>query len=310
MKNLIVIFLMFFSLNSYSQVDSLYVKQQKESRFKVAGRVLKNSVLSVPGDFVEMGQSISKDWKKTATYAGGILGLIAIDKYTTDFLHNHIEPAIDYSLPNITIGNQNHYWISGNDAYMAYPVIGLYFSSVALKYEKGQYVAINAIKSLSYSILISHLVLKSIFARNRPYRPNRTGSKVGDYWTKDPWDFGNYHPIYFESRHNGTAFPSLHATAFFAMAKVFQMEYNNYWIPYTFMAGVFMSNLDAHEHWVSDLVLGGILGTVIGRSVVLSSRKQREKQKNRISKKKIVYEKRLVPQISGGNIGLHYVINF
>jgi membrane-associated phospholipid phosphatase len=295
-----------FQLNA--QVDSLFVKKQKESRFKVAGRVIKNSFLSVPGDFSEMGKSISKDWKKTATYAGGILGLIAIDKYTTDFLHNHIEPTIDYSIPDITIGNQSHYWISGNDAYMAYPVIGLYFGSVALNYEKGQYVAVNAFKSLAYSIVISHLVLKSIFARNRPYRdtlPNR-----GDDFSKNQWDFGNFHPIYFGSKPNGTAFPSLHATAFFAIAKVFQMEYNNYWIPYTFMAGVFMADFNEHEHWVSDLVLGGLIGTIIGRSVVLSSRKQRAKEKDNISKKKTVYEKKLVPQITRRSVGLHYVINF
>lgn len=310
MKKILLFVFIFINISAFSQVDSLYVKKQKESRFNVAGRVIKNSILSVPGDFSEMGKSFSNDWKKTATYAGGIIGLIAIDKYTTNFLHDHIEPVVDYSIPDITIGNQSNYWISGNDAYMAYPIIGLYFGSVALNQEKGQIVAINAFKSLSYSIVISHLVLKSIFARNRPFRENRTGSKVGDYWSKDPWDFGNYHPIYFESRHDGTAFPSLHATAFFSIAKVFQMEYDNYWIPYTFMAGVFMADLDLHEHWVSDLVLGGIIGTIIGRSVVLSSRKQLEKQKNSISKKKVVFEKRLIPQISGNSVGLHFVATF
>lgn len=310
MKYIFLAISFFIYTSSISQIDSTYVEKQKESRFKVATRVLKNSIFSVPGDFSEMGKTFSKDWKRTATYAGGILGLIAIDKYTTSFLHNQIEPTINYSIPNITIGKNTHPWLSGNDAYISYPLIGMYTGSIILNNEKGQIASINAFKALSYSILITHLVFKSIFARNRPFRKVNSSSPAPEPWTKDPWDFGNFHSIKLKSDRYGTAFPSLHSTAFFAVAKVMQMEFDNYWIPYTFVTGVFLADIKDHNHWVSDLVVGGIVGTIIGRSVVISSRKQREKQKNAISKKKVVFEKRLIPQISGRSVGLHYVVNF
>ncbi|MFC2126775.1 phosphatase PAP2 family protein [Bacteroidota bacterium] len=311
MKNYFLLLCLCLSFQLNAQVDSLQLK--KESRFKVASKILKNSFLSVPGDFSEMGKSISKDWKKTATYAGGILGLIAIDKYTTSFLHNHIEPAIDYKIPNIAIGNNTYPWISSNDAYISYPLIGLYAGSIITNSEKGQIAAVNSFKALSYSILISHLIFKAVFARNRPFRRVDSSLPAPEPWTKDPWDFGNFHSIKLNSHAYGTAFPSLHATAFFSIAKVIQMEYDNYWIPYTFMSAVFLADIKGHNHWVSDLVLGGIIGTIIGRSTVLSSRKQIAKANNGLSqrsKNKFKLNKQLIPQVSKNMVGLHFVGSF
>ena len=61
-----------YSINVNSQVDSLhYEKTQKDNRFKVAGRVITNSIITIPGDFSEMGHSISKNWTTTGLYAAG-----------------------------------------------------------------------------------------------------------------------------------------------------------------------------------------------------------------------------------------------
>ncbi|WP_139958661.1 phosphatase PAP2 family protein [Flavicella sediminum] len=295
-----------------AQVDSLQLKKiENESRFKVAGRVLKNNLFSVPGDFSEMGKTFSKDWKRTAMYAGGILGLIAVDKYTTDFLHNHIEPAIDYSLPKTKVFNSNFDWFKGNDLYISASIASLYAGSFAFNYEKGQMAATNAVKSLLYSYVISHVALKTLFARNRPYREG--SDQDPSEWTDNNWDFGNYHPIYFNSKPGGTGMPSFHATAFFSVAKVMQMEFDNYWIPYGFISIVFMSDFPSHQHWVSDMVVGGIIGTIIGRSVVLSSRKQKAKENKGLSqhsKKKFKLRKQLIPQVSENMVGLHFVGTF
>lgn len=309
MKKSLLLIALVISFVSHSQVDSLKLK--KENRFKVAVKVIKNGFLSIPNDFTEMGHSFSDDWKKTGYYALGTLGLIIVDRHTTSFLHNQIEPFIDYELPSIAINDNTNPWISGNDAYISYPIIGLYAGSIIANYEKGQTVAINSFKSLTYSIVISHLILKSIFARNRPYRKINSDDVAPDPWTKSEWDFGNFRPIKLESDAYATAFPSLHATAFFAIAKVFQMEYDNYWIPYTFMAGVFLADIKGHNHWISDLVAGGIIGTIIGKSVVKSSRKQIAKTKNKNrNKKKLTFQKQLIPQISSKQIGAHLVISF
>lgn len=311
MKKSLFIFLLFVqSISVFSQADSLVLK--KENRFKVAGTVLSNSILSVPGDFVEMGHNISSDWQRTAIYAGGIVGLIASDRYTTSFLHNTFEPNVDYQLPKIDVLKTGLDWADGNNAYILYPILGLYAGSFAANYGKGQQTAVNAIKAVTYSYVITHLILKTLIARDRPQRSINDDKPTIEPMTKDQWDFGNYHPVYFKSRADGTAFPSFHATFYFSVAKVFQMEFNNYWIPYTIATGVFMADMKSHEHWVSDLLVGGLVGTIIGRSVVRSSRKQIEKSNKSMAynPNKFKMTKQLIPQITTNQVGLHFVGSF
>ncbi len=311
MKKIILLLIFIISLKSSAQIDSLAPK--KEKRFKVAGNVIRNAFFSVPGDFSEMGHTVTDNWKRTAAYAGGILGLIAVDKYTTGYLHDKIEPAIDYSIPNIEIVKNDIPWISGNNSYITYPIIGLYAGSLLANHEKGQVVAINAFKAMTYSYVISHLFLKTVLARDRPQRNINDDIPAKYPWTKDPWDFGNYHPVYFLSEVDGTAMPSFHATTYFAVAKVFQMEYDNYWIPYGFATAVFLADIKSHNHWVSDLLVAGLVGTIIGKSVVKSSRKQIAKNANTLNKygyTKFKMERQLVPQISGSSVGLHFVGTF
>lgn len=315
MKKLIWLLIFISSIFSYSQIDSVYYKEsKKENRFKVASRVIKNSILTIPGDFGEMGHSISKDWKTTAFYSAGILGLIATDYYTTVFLQDYVEEAIDYTLPDITIGKNNTFaWLSGEDAYISYPLIGLYLGSFAVNSEKGQRVAGNAFKSMAYSFVITHLLLKSIVARKRPDQ-NLSGDAPAEYpYTKDHWDFGYYHGITGGAQQYGTAMPSLHATAYYAVAKVIAMEYDNYWLPYSFVSIVFMNQFYGHKHWLSDMLVGGLIGTIIGRSVVLNSRKHLKKQEDKLAVKgsnKTKFKKQLIPQISSRMVGLQFVASF
>lgn len=302
------------SISCFSQTDSLAIK--KENRFKVAGSVIANGVLSVPGDFSAMGHNISSDWKRTAIYTAGIIGLIAVDKQTTGFWHDTVETNIDYQLPKINVVQTNVAWLDGENAYIIYPIIGLYAGSLIANHKKGQVVAVNAVKAITYSYVISHLFLKTVFARNRPQRKINDDNPVVAPWTKDPWDFGNFHPVNFQPNSadvDGNAFPSFHATFYFSVAKVFQMEYNNYWIPYTIATGVFLSNIKGHDHWVSDLLVGGLVGTIIGRSIVISSRKQMAKNNGSsyiYDPKKFKMTKQLIPQISNKMVGLHFIGQF
>jgi membrane-associated phospholipid phosphatase len=276
--------------------------------FQTSGKIIKNSILTIPSDFVFMGKEISNDWKKTGYYAAGILGLIAADKITTKFLHQHIEPTIDYSLPNISFVNRtsSHKWLQGNNTYLTYPVMANYLFSFITNKERGQYASINALKAIQYSTIITQLGLKTIFGRNRPHRPLSKTAPVP--WTNDNWDFFNKRKKYLFSSIEASAFPSLHTTAYFAIAKVFQMEYNNYWIPYGFMSVIYLAEIKSHNHWVSDLVVGGIVGTLIGKSIVLSSWKKRNI--NGIIKKEKNISFKVVPQYSNEFAGLHIVGNF
>lgn len=317
MKSYLLLLLIILPFSILAQVDSLQIKvdslqTKKEKRFHVAGSVIKNSILSVPGDFSQMGHTISSDWKRTAIYTGSILGLIAIDKITTGYLHDHIEPAIDYKLPRISFNTQIS-GTEGDNAYILYPIVGLYAGSLLANHEKGQVVAVNATKALAYSYVISQLFLKTLTARNRPQRKLNDDRAVAEPWTKDPWDFGNFNgkqAVEFRmGPRGGTSFPSFHTTFYFSVAKVFQMEYNNYWIPYTIVTGVWLSNIKGHDHWVSDILVGGLVGTIIGKSVVNSSRKQIAKNNSsayNYNPKKFKMTKQLVPQISSSMVGFYF----
>jgi membrane-associated phospholipid phosphatase len=266
--------LLFFSLTVFSQN-----MPQKKNHFQTAGNVIKTSFNTIPSDFVYLGKEFSNDWEKTGYYAAGILGLIATDKITTSAWQDYVEPNIDYRLPNMTphfLRRSKNMWINNTEnPYLTYPIIGLYVGSLFTNSEKGQYIGINAFKAIAYSTLITQVSLKTIFGRNRPESPLNTNTK-GDPFTNNNWDFfnGRANTIIL-SDHKATAMPSLHVTTYFALAKVLQMELDNYWVPYGLMTAVFFSNVKGHQHWVSDMVVGGLLGTLIGRSIVRSSWKAR-----------------------------------
>ena len=282
----------------------------KKNHFQTFGNVIKTSFNTIPNDFVYLGKEFSDDWKKTGYYAAGILGLIATDKITTKAWQDYVEPNIDYRLPNIRPGFLNgtkNTWLIGENAYLTYPIIGLYAGSLLANNEKGQYVGVNAFKAIAYSTLITQVALKSIFSRNRPESPLNTTTK-GAPFTNNHWDFfnGREETIIF-SNPKGTALPSMHVTTYFALAKVLQMEFDNYWVPYGLMTVVFFSNVVGHQHWTSDKVVGALVGTLIGRSIVRSSWKARgildTSKKGRLS---LNY----VPRISSEFTGLRIVGTF
>lgn len=306
MKLFVNIFLLFVTIAIFSQ-------QQPKDRnhLQTFGHVIKTSFNTIPSDFVYLGKEFSDDWAKTGYYAAGILGLIATDKITTKFYQDHIESNIDYRLPNLTphfLRSSRNVWINNTEnTYLTYPIIGIYLGSLITNNEKGQFVGANAFKAIAYSTLITQVTLKSIFGRNRPERPLNT-TTIGHPHTSNNWDFfnGRQNTIIFQDP-NGTAFPSMHVTTYFALAKVLQMEYDNYWVPYGLMTVVFFSNVKAHNHWVSDMVFGGIVGTLIGRSIVRSSWRARGiLEKNKNQRLTLNY----IPQFSSEFTGLRIVGNF
>jgi membrane-associated phospholipid phosphatase len=299
MKLFLKCLLLFFSLSISSQNQP-----KKKNLFQTAGSVIKTSFTTIPSDFVFLGKEVSNDWEKTGYYAIGILGLIATDKITTKAWQNHVEPNIDYRLPNMTphfLRKSKNVWINNNEnTFLTYPIIGLYVGSLFANKEKGQFVAINSFKAIAYSTLITQVALKTIFGRNRPESPLNTTTK-GQPFTNNNWDFfnGRENEILLSDK-KATGMPSMHVTTYFALAKVIQMEYDNYWIPYGIMSVVFASNIKGHQHWFSDMVAGAIVGTLIGRSITKSSWKARGIL-DRTKPKKISfnYTPRFSPEFTG-----------
>jgi membrane-associated phospholipid phosphatase len=281
---------------------------KKKNLFQTAGAVIKTSFTTIPSDFVFLGKEFSNDWEKTGYYAAGILGLIATDKITTKAWQDYVEPNIKYSLPDIMptfLNKSKNVWLKGPNAYLTYPAIGLYVGSLFANQEKGQFVAINSFKAIAYSTLVTQVAFKTIFGRNRPSEPLNSGiSPQPNFpnggFTDNNWDFFNSRNGLILAHPRGTALPSMHVTTYFALAKIIQMEYDNYWVPYGIMSIVFASDIGAHNHWFSDMVAGAIIGTLIGRSITKSSWKARgildQKKQKKIS---FSYTPQFSPEFTG-----------
>lgn len=296
--------------STYAAIDKT---KHKQNAFKLAGSIWKNVILSTPGDFGEMGKTVTSNWKQTSIYTAGIALFVLADKPITQFYQDHIERNIDYHLP-VLPGATNTLWFRGNDAYLNFSVIGLYGGSLMAKFGTGQKAALNSIKALTYSYLIGHVGLKALFARQRPDPTLSDGIAPKPPFTGNPHEFFHFRKLNFKTGPDGTSFPSMHATAYFAVAKVMAMEFKNYWIPYGAISFIFLADLKSHQHWVGDMVAGGILGTVIGKSIVNSSRRtEKNMLRNNfglLKNKKQNFSYHLLPSASNNTYALNLFATF
>ena len=51
------------------------------------------------------------------------------------------------------------------------------------------------------------------------------------------------------------------------MARVLHRTWNNPWIAYGILLAGLLPDFDLHNHWVSDLFMGAVIGTVIGEVI-------------------------------------------
>lgn len=202
--------------------------------------------------------------ENTWYYLAGLGGLILVDKKVTAYYQDKVEPI--FAGHKLKFPKWAEFWPDrAAEGYITLGVTSSYLLGVTINDEKMQQAAMLAGKASVYSILISHLVIKTMLARKRPVPNLSSGEGESKDYTTNPFAFGYYHaPSLQSGEQYGTALPSLHYTDFFAIAKVYQKMYNNYWIPYSLLAVALTSNIEAHRHWVSDMVAGAVIGTVIG----------------------------------------------
>lgn len=223
-----------------------------------------------------------------------VAGLVLVDKPVTQFYQQHIEPQINYALPELS----NSPILRGSDGYLVLGVTANYLGGVLASNRKAQETSIMAGKAMAYSYLFAQLVGKSLTGRNRPVSDLSTCSGDPPPFTCDPYDFGHFHPPTFSSDAYGTAMPSFHFTMYFAVARVYARSYDNYWLPYTMAAGLLGSNIKGHQHWVSDMVAGGLLGTFIGNRIV-------DSYQSRVKKRKLLSNWDVYPYAVSGGMGLY-----
>jgi hypothetical protein len=235
---------------------------------ELAGNVIDEIVTDIPDDLLGIVRAPFDSPDAARDYALILGGLILTDKYTTEFYQDHIEDQFDIvNLPEIN-GDNFPSGFSESDRYLVLGLGGAYAGSVIASDAKGQAAALLSAKAMTYSYITSQVILKTLFGRNRPHRYLSNCSNAGEViepgFTCDNLDFGNERDNVFKAGGVATAMPSFHATMLFSVARVYQQTYGDYLVPYSVAAILFANDGKGHNHWMSDLFLGGIIGTVIG----------------------------------------------
>jgi membrane-associated phospholipid phosphatase len=111
-------------------------------------------------------------------------------------------------------------------------------------------------------------IAKIIFSRERPSATSNYSHEKGGEWY---W-FTGFFSQRFQSVGEYDAFPSGHTATAFAIASVIDDCYGEYYlvtpITYIVASAIGITRMIEHDHWASDVFVGGVLGYLCGKQVV------------------------------------------
>lgn len=232
----------------------------------------------------------TKQWLITGAAIGITAALIHVDNEIDDWakVQKQKHNWVNKSSPVIT-------GFGANYSYLSVASIGLI--SASFKNQKGVQTSLLATQALITSGFWAQLI-KNLTGREDP-RITYTNSKLeGGKWYGP---FAQYDQDLAIKKPTASfdAFPSGHTAAAFSIATVFASQYSNIKaipiISYSMATLVGISRLTEHQHWASDVFVGGLLGYVCGRQVVAHYNKTHQNAVSPIpSKSKIKTELTLI----------------
>lgn len=244
-----------------------------EDRFQKASRTLGQALGGTGRELGQIATFPVADPATFGTFALGVGALMVVDVPTTTLYQKTLIPIGErfnlrrlVQIPGLSVDAQ----------YVALGVAGTYAYGIAANDERSQVAALLATKAVAYSYLTSHLVLKTAFGRLRPVQDleNHTGP-TGDFSTS-PFDFFRSTGVHFDPHPYATGMPSFHFTMYFSTARVYSGVYDNYLIPYGIAAAMALQSAEGHNHWVSDMVAGALIGTGIGNVILANYEARRD----------------------------------
>lgn len=268
----------------------------EEYRFEKAQRVFGESMSGIGDELFQIATYPLRDPLTFGAFALGVGALTLVDRQTTALYQQTIVPIGEaFDLPRPF--NIQHLTTDGQ--YIAGAVLGTYAYGLAANDERSQVAALLATKAIFYSYFTSHVILKAAFGRVRPVNDLATHTGPTGNFSTSPFDFFQSTGLHFDSFAYATGMPSFHFTMYFATARVYSGVYDNYLIPYAAAAALALQSAEGHNHWVSDMVAGALIGTGIG-NVVLNSYEDRRRQSFGT----------VVPLIGDGSMGLGFQMSF
>lgn len=117
---------------------------------------------------------------------------------------------------------------------------------------RSQHIALVAVKTTTLTAVYG-FAIKHLTHRSRPFQNHNYKEWEGPFGNTDY-----------------TSFPSGHSLFSFGLATIISEQYHNRWVSagaYTLATIISLSRIHDEKHWMSDVVTGAILGTVIARTI-------------------------------------------
>ena len=187
----------------------------------------------------------SKDWTKFGVFVAAEGGLLLFaDQSVKGYFQSHQNATESYICRNVLehFGAEHSFIV----------ISGIFSYGVLAKDKKCVSTALLALESFALASLVTRIP-KTLVGRERP-----------DNWQGDG-------PFSFKGPFHGVSFPSGHTTASFAVASVIATQFrDSKWIPvaaYTVAGLAGMSRIYDNKHWLTDVVAGATIGTLVGNLV-------------------------------------------
>ena len=176
------------------------------------------------------------------------------------------------------VQKQEHGWVNKSSlvitqfgsTYGISSVAAIGLLSAVFKKQKGVQTSLLATQALITSAAWIQLI-KHFTGREDPSASYVYSKMPGGKWWGPFAQYDQDLPVY-KSVSSFDAFPSGHTAAAFSIATVFASQYSNTKaipiISYTMATLVGISRLTEHQHWASDIFVGGLIGYVCGKQVV------------------------------------------
>jgi len=205
----------------------------------------------------------ARDWIITGTAVGLTATLLHFDNDIDKFAR---------------VQKQEHGWVNKSSpvitqfgtSYGTVTVASIGLLSAVFKKQKGVQTSLLATQALITSAAWVQLI-KHFTGREDPSASYIYSKLPGGKWWGPFAQYDQDLPVY-KSVSSFDAFPSGHTAAAFSIATVFASQYSNTKaipvISYTMATLVGISRLTEHQHWASDIFVGGLLGYVCGKQVV------------------------------------------
>jgi membrane-associated phospholipid phosphatase len=194
-----------------------------------------------------------------------------------------------------TVQKQKHRWVNKSS-----PVItqfGSTYGTISLVATGLIYAAIKDQKGIQTSLLATQAwitsgawvqLIKHLTGREDPSASYMYSKMPGGKWWGPFAEYDQDLPVY-KSISSFDAFPSGHTAAAFSIATVFATQYKDRKaipvICYSAATLVGISRLIEHQHWASDVFVGGLIGYVCGKQVAANFNKTHNTQVTSLSSK-------------------------